>query len=164
MEKKSIYNWKNNLFGTKSTLYRNEAVIGSLKSINWNLDAHVSIHNDQFRFKNRGFFNPYTEIRNQNNELIGDIEYDTWTTKATISLIDKKYTWRSKNMWMTSWQIENEQREVVEIKPSSLKNGGKIESFEHSELILSISLYLQKRITMMVSIVALIPLFTLLLG
>jgi hypothetical protein len=61
MEKKSIYNWKNNLFGTKST----------------------------------------------------------------ISLIDKKYTWRSKNMWMTSWQIENEQGEVVEIKPSSLNNGGK---------------------------------------
>jgi hypothetical protein len=67
-------------------------------------------------------------------------------------------------MWMTSWQIENEQGEVVEIKPSSLNNGGKIESFEHSELILSISLYLQKRITMMVSMVALIPLFIVLLG
>jgi len=163
MEKKSIYNWKNNLFGTKSTLYCNDAVIGSLESIDWNLDAHVSIHNDQYRFKNKGFFNPYTEIRNQNNELIGDIEYSTWTSKATISLINKKYTWSPKNMWMTAWQIEDEQGEIVEIKPSSLTDGGKIESCENSELILSISLYLQKRTAVMFSMVALIPLFTLLL-
>jgi hypothetical protein len=163
MEKKSIYNWKNNLLGTKSNLYCNGTIIGSLKSIGCNLDAQVSIHNDQYSFKNKGLLNPYTEIRNQQNELIGDIEYNVWTSKATISLINKKYTWSPKNMWMTSWQIENEQGEVVEIKPSSLSNGGKIESYEHSELILSISLYLQKRITMMFSMVALIPIFTLIL-
>ncbi|KKO92542.1 MULTISPECIES: hypothetical protein [Sphingobacterium] len=163
MEKKLIYKWKNNLLGTKSILYRNDAVIGSLASIDWNLDAHVSIHNDQYCFKNKGLFNPYTEIRNQRNELIGDIEYNAWTSRATISLINKKYTWSPKNRWMTSWQIENEQGEVVEIRPSSLANGGKIESFEHSELILSISLYLQKRMTIMFSMVALIPIFILLL-
>ncbi|WP_293888935.1 MULTISPECIES: hypothetical protein [unclassified Sphingobacterium] len=163
MEKKSIYNWKNNLFGTKSTLYCNDAVIGSLESIDWNLDAHVSIHKDKYRFINKGLFNPYTEIRNQNNELIGDIEYNSWKSKATISLINKKYTWSPKNRWMTAWQIEDELGKVVEIKPSSLCNGGKIESCENSELILSISLYLQKRTTVMFSMVALIPLLTLIL-
>lgn len=163
MKNKSTYNWKNNLLGTKSTLYYKDTIIGNLESNNWNLDARVAIHSDQYHFKNKGIFNLYTEIRNQKDELIGDIEYNTWTNKATISLIDRKYIWCAKNMWMTAWQIEDENGQIVEIRPSTLTNGGEIESLENSELLLSVSLYLQKRLAAIFYLAVLIPIFLMLL-
>lgn len=163
MEKRSIYNWKNNLLGNKSKLYKQDTLIGSLESNDWTLDANVSIHSDQYRFINKGFFKPYTEIRNKYGELIGDIEYNNWTGGATISLIDRKYKWSTRNMWLSSWKLEDEQGELVEINPSVMGNGGTIESIANNELLLSISLYLQKRTTVMYSMIALIPVFTILL-
>ena len=32
MEKRSIYNWKNNFLGNKSKLYKQDSLIGSLES------------------------------------------------------------------------------------------------------------------------------------
>lgn len=163
MEKRSIYSWKNNLLGNKSKLYNNDTLIGSLESNDWTLDANVSIRSDQYSFKNKGLFNPYTEIRNKQGELIGDIEYNNWTGGATISLIDKKYKWSTRNMWMSAWKIEDEQGQIVEVSPSVMGNGGTIESIENSEILLSISLYLQKRVAVMYSMVTLIPVFAILL-
>ncbi|MDF2516188.1 MAG: hypothetical protein K0R59_1484 [Sphingobacterium sp.] len=163
MEKRSIYNWKNNFLGNKSKLYKQDSLIGSLESNDWTLDANVSIRSDQYRFINKGLFNPYTEIRNKYGELIGDIEYNNWTGGATISLVDRKYKWSTRNMWLSSWKIEDEQGELVEINPSVMGNGGTIESKANNELLLSISLYLQKRTTVMYSMIALIPVFTILL-
>ncbi|PUV21526.1 hypothetical protein [Sphingobacterium athyrii] len=163
MEKRSIYNWKSNLLGNKSKLYNNDSLIGSLESNDWTLDANVSIRSDQYSFKNKGLFNPYTEIRNKHGELIGDIEYNDWTGGATISLIEKKYKWSPRNMWMSAWKIENEQGQIAEINPSAMGNSGTIASVENNELLLSISLYLHKRTVVMYSLVALIPVFAILL-
>ena len=163
MEKRSIYSWKNNLLGNKSKLYNNDTLIGSLESNDWTLDANVSIRSDQYSFKNKGLFNPYTEIRNKYGELIGDIEYNNWTGGATISLIDKKYKWSPQNMWMSAWKIENEQGQIAVVNSSAMENGGTIESVENNELLLSISLYLQKRTAVLYSLVALIPVFAILL-
>jgi len=163
MEKRSIYSWKNNLLGNKSNLYNKDTMIGSLESNDWTLDANVSIRSDQYSFKNKGLFNPYTEIRNKYGELIGDIEYNNWTGGATISLIDRKYKWSPRNMWMSTWKIENEQGQIAEVNPSAMGNCGTIESVDNNELLLSISLYLQKRTAIMYSMVALVPVFVILL-
>ncbi|ULT22793.1 hypothetical protein KUH03_26245 [Sphingobacterium sp. E70] len=45
---------------------------------------------------------------------------------------------------MLAWKIEDEQGQIVEVSPSVMGTGGTIESIENSELLLSISLYLQK--------------------
>jgi len=163
MEKQSICSWKSNLLGNKSKLYNNDTMIGTLESNDWTLDANVFIHSDQYSFKNKGLFTPYTEIRNKYGELIGDIEYNNWTGGATISFIDKKYKWSPRNMWMSAWKIANEQGQIAEITPSAMGNGGTIESVENNELLLSISLYLQKRTVIMYSMLAIIPAFAIFL-
>lgn len=163
METKSIYNWKTNLLGTKFKLYANENVIGSLESSNWNLDARATIQSNQYNFKNKGFFNPYTEIRDKHGYLVADIEYSPWTSNATISLIGKKYFWSAKGIWMSSWKIEDANGQVIEVKPGVLGDSGTIESMDNSEMLLSICLYLQRRAVLLYSMIAFLPIFILLL-
>jgi len=124
-------------------IVHNEVVYGTLENVAENGTlARITVENDTYMVKRKGFFKPYMTIRKQNLEKIESIVFLNLTGHSKLSFEGTELNFRTHQIWKNQWAWVNEKNQVViKYKPMTVGNHrGEIEItkdflyLEHLEL------------------------------